>query len=264
MSHKLVRYFLSIDIFVFVGTRLRLTIVEARPFIILKNPATAYTGMTGNYKQIEMAEFDGLYKDILVYLQEKMQFIPVVMLAKSGTQYDQLVEGVANDLFDTVMSTITVTSERAKLVDMSLALIPSSIRVIVRKPKPNGFDFFFFLKPFENSLWVLVLVTIPYTILLLYPRKVDNNGILGRISCVFYAMLGRDSDKFDLSWSEHVLVYCLHILQIVLFALYTARLLPLLTEKYADTLISGIDDIKNGEVLPSRIGLVSGSSIELF
>jgi hypothetical protein len=44
------------------------------------------------------------------------------------------------------MGLITATSQRAKLVDLSLGLMPSSIRVIVRKPNPSGFDFFFFFE----------------------------------------------------------------------------------------------------------------------
>ena len=41
-------------------------------------------------------------------------FIPVIMLAKPTVQPDALVEGVGNNLFDTVMTGISINAERIK------------------------------------------------------------------------------------------------------------------------------------------------------
>ncbi|CAF3384812.1 unnamed protein product [Rotaria sp. Silwood2] len=74
-----------------------MVIMELPPFIILKTPTATYSEMTGNYKKINITEFYGFYKDVLLYLQNKMGFIPVITLAKPTTEYNELVEGVAND-----------------------------------------------------------------------------------------------------------------------------------------------------------------------
>ncbi|CAF1579577.1 unnamed protein product, partial [Adineta ricciae] len=247
------------------GTRLRMAVIEATPFIILKNPAISYSGMTGNYKKIELSEFDGFYKDILVYLQDKMGFVPVVMLAKPTVQYDQLVEGVANDLFDTVMTTITITSRRTALVDLSIALMPSAIRVVIRKSQSNDFDLFFFLAPFSWELWAVIAATIIFTAILLWflgrtrpkgrNRDVIRHGIFERIHYVLCAMLGRDRNGENRSSAEQVLIYGLHVIQVVLFSLYTATILSFIIANNSTTIVSGIDDIKNGKVAPNRIGI---------
>ncbi|CAF4794372.1 unnamed protein product [Rotaria sp. Silwood1] len=282
VGHKLIR-----------GQELRMAIIEASPFIILKNSTALYSGMTDKYKIINMIEFDGFFKDVLLHLQDKMGFIPVIMLAQVTTQYNELVAGVANNLFDTVMTTITMTEERKSLVDFSIPLIPSTIRVVTRKPESNNFDFLFFAKPFSWQLWLLILGTITYASILIWYFEwskggrtaavvnnnhgervavvnnndgeaaaiVNNNGIEWTIMYVLDVMLNR-VPNFAAGGPGILLTYGLYILQIILFALYTASLLSSIITQNSDFTISGVDDIKNGKIAPSRVGLVAGSSIE--
>ena len=265
-----------------LGTKLRMAIIEAAPFIILKNPNAAYNGMTSDYTEIDVTEFDGFYKDVLVYLQNRMGFIPVIMLAKPDITYDRLVTDVANGLFDTLMTTITATSERAKIVDLSLLLMPSSIRVVIRKPTGATFDLIFFLKPFSPKLWFVVFGSILYAVLVLWflqrpiesadtnagdrqpPPAVNDYGIMHRIRDVFYAILGRQPSLNKLSSAEQTFRYSLYILHMVLYALYGASLVSYVIKESSETMVSGIDDIKNGKVKPNRIGLVGNSSIERY
>jgi ABC-type amino acid transport substrate-binding protein len=129
-----------------------MAVIHSPPFMILKNPTAIYSDMTDNYKKINITEFDGVFKDLLLYLQDRMGFIPFIMLANQTTQYDELVDGVANDLFDIVMSAMTITPKRNKMVDFSVAIIPRSIRIVIRKPQSIQLDSLFFLNHFhENS-----------------------------------------------------------------------------------------------------------------
>lgn len=123
------------------------------------------------------------------------------MLAKPTTSLDELVEGVADDLFDTVMTGISINAERIKIVDFSKALIPSSYRVVIRKPKSFQSDHLFFLKPFAWSLWLLILLTIPFaSVLLWFVERKDSTKLVNindrfslgtSISYVISALLGR-------------------------------------------------------------------------
>ncbi|CAF3285004.1 unnamed protein product [Rotaria sp. Silwood2] len=247
-----------------------MVIMELPPFIILKNPTATYREMTDNYKKINITEFYGFYKDVLLYLQNKMGFIPVITLAKPTTEYNELVEGVANGLFDTVMTTIIITEKRRRIVDFSIALLPSSIRVITRKVKSSHLDLLFFLKPFTWQLWLVILATIPITTILLWYFESQNgdasdntiNNRIGRsFSYTLHSMLGTDS-YYVASSAGRLLAFGLHILRIILFAVYTANLLSYIIIQKAAPTISGIDDIKNGKISPDRIGIVVGSAVE--
>ena len=240
-----------------------MAIIENPPFIILKNPAFTYAGMTDPYKQINITEFDGFYKDIMLSLQDRMGFIPVVMLARPTTTFDELVEGVANGLFDTVMDTITINAQRNSIVHFSKPLLPSSIRVVIRMPTSVRLDLFFFIKPFSWQLWLLILGTIAYASLLLWYFE-GQHGIVRSVSHVFHVVFNREQPPTKSKNAVQFLTFGLHVLYIILFAVYTANLLYFIIKQNSEPSISGIDDIKNGKVPPARVGILVGTSIENF
>ncbi|CAF4731477.1 unnamed protein product, partial [Rotaria sp. Silwood2] len=137
-----------------------MAIIHSPPFIILKNSTSTYSDMTDNYKIIDITEFDGLFKDIMLYLKDRMSFRPVIIIAKPTIQYNELVDGVANRLFDTVMTTIAINAKRSKIVDFSAPIFPRSYRIVTRKPKSSQLNFLFFLKPCSWTLWLLILGTV--------------------------------------------------------------------------------------------------------
>ncbi|CAF4901423.1 unnamed protein product, partial [Rotaria sp. Silwood2] len=64
-----------------------------------------------------------------------MSFRPVIIIAKPTIQYNELVDGVANRLFDTVMTSVAINAKRNKIVDFSAAIFPRAYRIVTRKPK---------------------------------------------------------------------------------------------------------------------------------
>ncbi|CAF4488151.1 unnamed protein product, partial [Rotaria sp. Silwood2] len=256
------------------GQELRMAIIHSPPFIILKNSTSTYSDMTDNYKIIDITEFDGLFKDIMLYLKDRMSFRPVIIIAKPTIQYNELVDGVANRLFDTVMTTIAINAKRSKIVDFSAAIFPRSYRIVTRKPKSSQLNFLFFLKPFSWTLWLLILGTVFYASILIWffqPKNADTQGndkeyltIEQSISYTICIILGK-GPFFNVSTrAGRFLTYGLHALQIILLAIYTASLLAsIIIENFKPT-ISGIDDIRNGKILPNRIGILVGSQAEEY
>lgn len=259
----------------FSGNKLEIVVIEAPPFIILNNATSMYANMVENYKNIDMTEFNGFFKDVILYLQTKMGFIPVIRLAHPTIEYNQLVDGVYKNLFDTIMATITISAERSKIIDFSIAILPRAIRVITRKPKPFQFDFLFFLKPFSWELWLLLLATIPYISILLWfferncrtlPGHVNNEYLSFRKS-IYYAiccLFGKGHPYVVRTNAGRLIMFAVHILQIILLIVYTARVLQFLITQSSDPVVSGIDDIKNGKIPPHRVGIVVGSRVEDF
>ena len=75
-------------------------------------------------------------------------------------------------------------------------------------------------------------------------------------------IVGYGADFHVRTAAGRLLTLGLYILSLVLVAAYTANLASDLTISKTTGIISGIDDIKNGKLPFSRIGILSGSSIE--
>ncbi|CAF4103195.1 unnamed protein product [Rotaria sp. Silwood1] len=69
-----------------------------------------------------------------------MGFRPVIMIAKPTIEYNELVDGVPNGLFDTVMTSVAINTKRSRIVDFSIAIIPHSYRILIRKPRSIQLD----------------------------------------------------------------------------------------------------------------------------
>ncbi|UJR38682.1 hypothetical protein I4U23_031348 [Adineta vaga] len=254
------------------GQQLRIAIIESPPSIILKNSTVIYNNMIENYKIIDITEFDGFYKDLILYLQDKMGFIPVIMLAKPTIRYDELVGGVANDSFDIVMSSIDINAKRNQIVDFSVAIMPASYRIIVRKTESIRSYYLILLKPFVWALWLLLLIIIPYTNVLLWlveqknEKNEDEHSLIGIfivISYPIYRPLSRSHSQIKTNAGQYLssILFCL---QIILLVIHTAGLISFLMIRNPKLTISGIDDIKNGIIPRNRIGILVGSQIEEY
>ena len=263
-------------ILVFLGVLLRVITIESPPFIILKNASKFYQNATKSYEMIELTDFDGIYKDVIVNLKNRMGFILSVALAKPSTKYDELVQSVANGSFDTVLTGVTITAERKRLVDFSRTLFPSSIRLVVRKPKSTPSNIFFFLKPFSLQLWLLILALMPYTSVLLWlfertiPDKNEKNSdhkdhsVRQIFNNIVSVLVRGDSTFTILSNSGRFLIFSLYLVRIILFTVYTASLLSFMIIENAEPGISGVDDIKNGKIPSNQLGIIKNSSVEKY
>ncbi|CAF4739571.1 unnamed protein product, partial [Rotaria sp. Silwood2] len=153
-------------------------------------------------------------------------------------------------------------------------IFPRSYRIVTRKPKSSQLNFLFFLKPFSWTLWLLILGTVFYASILIWffqPKKADMQDndkeyltIEKSISYTICIILGK-GPFFNVSTrAGRFLTYGLHALQIILLAIYTASLLASIIIENSKPTISGIDDIRNGKILPNRIGILVGSQAEEY
>ena len=254
------------------GQQLRIAIIESPPSIILKDSFQIYQNMkNNNYETIEMNQFDGFYKDFLLYLQDKMSFDPVIMLAKPTIRYDDLVEGVANDTFDLVLSSIDINAKRNQIVDFSIAILPASYRIVIRKPNSIQTDYLLPLKPFLWTFWLFLMILIPYTNILIWivepQTESEKNcsfiGIFLVISYPIYNPFGQSHPQVKTKIG-HFLTKISSILQLFLLAVHTAGLISMIVTNNSPLILSGIDDIKNGRIPSNRIGILVGSQIEEY
>lgn len=247
------------------GVTLRIAIIEAAPFTMTKEIKDA--NGTTTTKQV------GYIPDLIEHLQKKMRFIPNIIYLPSNQTYNGLVDAVARNDYDMIVGDVTILAERKKKVDFSAAIFHNSLRIIIRdKPTPKV-DYFAHLRPFSWSLWLVIAGALICSFILLYlfERKDGDRwswrtstlGIGTSIYNSFEAILGFSSIRIK-TFSGRLLAIAIFILSVVLIAGYTADLASYITLLRSDDLISGIDDIKNGRLPYSRVGILVDSSIEDF
>ncbi|CAF4296832.1 unnamed protein product [Rotaria sp. Silwood2] len=243
---------------------LRIGVIESSPFTIISY-ITDEKGQT-------TTKLIGYIPDLIDLLQTRMGFTPQIILASSNQTYDGLIDSVANGLYDLVIGDVTVTAKRRKIVSFSNSIFDNSLRIIVRKTSPVSVDLASYLKPFSLRLWIVLLLSVIYASVLVYLlERQDNESLQDRsiisslAMSIWYSIgnvMGYGADMQPSTAAGRLLTVGLYVLSVVLVATYTANLAANLTVSKSTNIISGIDDIKNGKLLFSRIGVRIGTAGE--
>ncbi|CAF0904995.1 unnamed protein product [Adineta steineri] len=246
------------------GVTFRIAIYEVTPFTIV----TQTNDSSGNIT----ATYTGYMPDLINYLQTNMSFIPQIILVPSNNTYDDLIDAVANGMYDMVVADVTVTAAREEIVDFSTSIFDDSLQIIIREAPSVNIDWLAFLKPFSRSLWLTILGTAIYASILIFlierpynEALQDRSLISAGTMSVWYSMttiMKRGPDFNVTTAPGRLLAVGLYILSLILVAVYTADLASDLTIQRSQTVINGIDDIKSGKIPFSRIGILVGSAME--
>lgn len=249
-----------------LGVKLRVAVILADPFTMIMTVV--------DKSGIAQTQMIGYIPDLIDLLVENMGFIPQITVIPENQSYNSLVDAVANGIYDVVIADVTITSQRSERVSFSNSIFDNSLRVIIRKKTVLTTSLLAFLNPLSLQLWmVLLLATICAGLLVClfersYNEQLQNRTIIGSIAISIYYSFGNIvgyGAGFDLKTSAgRLITVALYTLSIVIVATYTANLASDLTVMKSQDIISGIDDIKNGKVPLSRIGIVLNSSIDAY
>ncbi|CAF1428764.1 unnamed protein product [Adineta steineri] len=246
------------------GVTLRIGVIQETPFTIVTNSTDASGNTT--------VKFTGYMPALIELLRQNMGFIPDIQLTPSNLTYDQVIEAVANGIYDIVVSDATITDERLEIVDFSTSIFDNSLRVMIRVTPSTNINLLSYLKPFSYNLWLIVLAATIYAGILLYFLERSENETLQQktiISAIamsiwfsFGNIVGYGADFTAKTPAGRLLTIGLYILSLVLVASYTANLASDLTISKSTDIISGVDDIKNGKISSNRIGIIVGTAFE--
>ncbi|CAF0955125.1 unnamed protein product [Didymodactylos carnosus] len=249
------------------GVTLRIGVIQSDPFTIVTN-------VTDKFGQTTV-HLDGYIPNLITQLQSKMGFIPDIKLAPSNETYDALVASVANGVYDVVIGDVTITAERREIVGFSSSIFDNSLRLIMRKAPDVNVDLLAFLTPFSRNLWLLILGAVVYAGILMCLLEREENEALQNKSIIsvcamsiWYSIgnvVGYGTGGFKARTAAgRVLTVGLYILSIVLVASYIANLASDLTITKSQSVISGIDDIKDGKIPFNRIGIRVGTASQAY
>ncbi|CAF4452692.1 unnamed protein product, partial [Adineta steineri] len=116
------------------GVTFRIAIYEVTPFTIVTQTNDSSGNITTTYT--------GYMPDLINYLQTNMSFIPQIILVPSNNTYDDLIDAVANGMYDMVVADVTVTAAREEIVDFSTSMFDDSLQIIIREAPNINIDWF--------------------------------------------------------------------------------------------------------------------------
>ncbi|CAF4078580.1 unnamed protein product [Adineta steineri] len=245
------------------GIHLRIALVETPPFTMLTQQQIK--------EETNETKLIGYIPDLIDLLTNQMGFIPNLTLITNQT-FNQIINSVSNNQFDLFIAQTTITAKRSEKVSFSNSIFDNSLRIIIRKDLDNDVNLLLYLTPFTFHLWLTLLGACLFsTFLICLLEKQDNpllqnKSIISLIAMSLWfsigTILGYGADFQLKTPAGRLLTIGLYILSLVLVAAYTANLASDLTISKSKDIVTDIDDIKNGKVAFSRIGILLGSAIE--
>jgi len=270
----------------YLGQPLRILVIEAHPFVIVRNISNS-SHTSNNVNNVDYASFHsdplktkdpniiiyGFIADFIRELKKQMHFNYTIDVANLSTSYHSLVASVASDnrQYDMILSDIRITSGRLLTVDFSTPFHENTFRIITRQNPYASFSLFSCFNPFTWDVWAAIFAVIIYSGILIYlfehgniKKANDQSGVrtifLG-ICQALSSVIIMNADMRLTTNSSRLIVLGLYGLSIILVATYTANLSSFLTLNRVQPSIGGIDDLKNGRLSYSRIGIVNDSAV---
>lgn len=261
--------------------------IEAPPFVIVRNISTSGQSSEGlnipretsfSSSPLETEDTNiviyGFIADFIREMATEIQFKYSIYVANRSTDYHSLVASLADDnrQYDIALSDILITSNRLRTVDFSTPFHESTFHIIMRENSySSSFNLFSAFNPFTWSVWLVILAVITYSSSIIYLFEHQNieieNGQSGiksvfmGISQIFGSVIIMNGRVNLTTNASRLTVLGLYGLYVILIAAYTANLSSFLTLNRVQPAISGIDDIKNGRLPFSRIGIVTNSAV---
>ncbi|KAL5224476.1 hypothetical protein ABZP36_011115 [Zizania latifolia] len=166
--------------------------------------------------------------------------------------YDLLVRNVSAGIYDAAVGDITITSERASLVDFTMPYTESGVSLLVLTENDSESTIeWIFLKPLTWELWVATVLFFLFTALVIWmierPRNLEYQGPSSKQFCTalyfsFSTLTFSHSPIIKSPLSKLVVViWCFVVL--VLVQSYTASLSSILTAKRLRPAVTDLEQL---------------------
>ncbi|CAG0921507.1 unnamed protein product, partial [Notodromas monacha] len=237
----------------------------------------------------------GYCMDLLTELSKRINFTFELALGTDGSfgafeymnktgkkEWTGLIGELVSERADMIVAPLTINPERAQVIDFSKPFKYQGITILEKK-QPQAPSLVSFLQPFENALWILVMVSVHVVALVLYLldrfspfgrfRETDKPGTqedaLNLSSAIWFAWgvllnsgIGEGTPR---SFSGRVLGMVWAGFAMIIVASYTANLAAFLVLDRPKSSLSGINDARVTSLLICcpDVTLLSLGSVDL-
>ncbi|CAL5051503.1 unnamed protein product [Urochloa decumbens] len=208
--------------------------------------------------------------DIFGAAMRKLESPPCYELCAFNGTYDELVQNVSKRVFDGAVGDMTITDDRAKIVDFTMPYAPSGVALLVLADNDSKPPIqWIFLKPLTKELWLTTVGFFFFTGFVVWviewPRNPAYQGSsLTQFSTASYfafsTLTFSHGQIIRNSLSKvAVVIWCFAVL--VLVQSYTANLSSMLTAKRLRPSVTGLDQLVRNV---DSIGYQEGAFVQSF
>ncbi|PFX31412.1 Glutamate [NMDA] receptor subunit 1 [Stylophora pistillata] len=281
---------------------LRVVVVEEEPMLmiskedvstfgecVLSYPCTKYKQYDNNSEQNEPIKCCciGYLIDLLKWLEKDLPVLVEMYLVRDGVfgnynatskQWDGMIGDLLSNKADMALSTLTITSIRAKYVDFSYPFLHGETKLLTSVTPVSVSLHFGFLAPFDKVLWIVVLVTVNgiFATVWLLERLGRKRIIFAKketrfslATCMSYiwsnvVKLELEGNKPQ-SISARFTTAVFSFSTLIIITTYTAQLAATLVQLDGESPVTGINDPKFQDPPPGfTFTTVRGSTLSLF
>eukprot|EP00249_Psilotum_nudum_P017988 c26587_g1_i1 orf=687-3488(-) len=239
---------------------------NGRPLVFAVPDKIGYKQFVNVGELNNVSSFHGFCIDVF---QDALQYLPysvpyTFVRFGNGTTYDQLIQQLADKVFDGVVGDVTITTERLELIDFTQPYTESGLVVVVPVRDNDKKDAWAFLRPFTPAMWLTTGAFFVFTGIVVWVLEHKKNpDFRGRpkkqivtllwfiFSTLFFAQ--REDTKSILG--RCVVIIWLFVVLIITSS-YTANLTSILTVQQLTPTIQGIGSLQASSV---PIGYQTGS-----
>ncbi|CAI5483988.1 unnamed protein product [Closterium sp. Yama58-4] len=206
--------------------------------------------------------------------QRAMELLPypvgysLVAYDFAGNSYEDLIRSVANKVYDGAVGDITVTADRAQIVDFTQPFMESGLGLVVPVLQGDPANPWAFLYPFTGSMWALMIASIVFTAAVIWYLEHNQNLDFGggpyhhqlttSLWFAFASMVRSQEQHVGTVLGRFVVISWLFVVLIVTCS-YTANLTSILT---VNNLTPPVQSLAAVITSGSVVGYLNGSFSE--
>ncbi|MCO5585910.1 hypothetical protein L7F22_039844 [Adiantum nelumboides] len=205
-----------------------------------------------------------VFQNALKYLPYIVPYTFVLYGQDSTPVYDDMIDQLANKVFDAVVGDVTITTKRMEKVDFTQPYAESGLVVVVPIKESHSGYAWAFLRPFDSAMWLTTLAFFVFTgvvvWMLEHKRNRDFRGqpkkqIVTVLWFTFSTLFFSQREKTKSTLGRLVILIWLFVVLIITSS-YTANLTSILTVQQLTPTIQGITSLQAMNV---PIGYQTGS-----
>ncbi|KAH7289301.1 hypothetical protein KP509_31G069500 [Ceratopteris richardii] len=205
-----------------------------------------------------------VFQNALKYLPYSVPYTFVLYGEDSPPVYDDMIDQLANKVFDAVVGDVTITTRRMEMVDFTQPYTESGLVVLVPVKESHSGYAWAFLRPFNSTMWLTTLAFFIFTgvvvWMLEHKKNKDFRGhpkkqIVTVLWFTFSTLFFSQREKTKSTLARLVIIIWLFVVLIITSS-YTANLTSILTVQQLTPTIQGINSLQAMDV---PIGYQTGS-----
>ncbi|KAH7373087.1 hypothetical protein KP509_17G036400 [Ceratopteris richardii] len=223
-----------------------------------------FVSWSGNSSNV----FNGFCIDVfqmaLNYLPYSVPYTFVPFGINGPPVYDDMIDRLAEKIYDAVVGDLTITTKRMEKVDFSQPYVESGLVVVVPFKDANTSNEWAFLRPFTTKMWITTFLFFIFTGMVIWMLEHKKNRdfrgkpkkqVVTLLWFTFSTLFFSQREKTKSACGRFVLLVWLFVVLIITSS-YTANLTSILTVQQLIPTIQGITSLQSMNV---PVGYQAGS-----